>query len=96
MIIAIDLDVKDQFKQTKKVSSERLRKPGLKLTILDAICSKLTMSLVNDSLKFQMTILQIQCYFLLRRKKKKKKKKKKKDSHIVSTKIIVYLLLKTT
>ena len=25
-------------------------------------CSKLTMSIVNDSLKFQMAILQIHCY----------------------------------
>ena len=30
-----------------------------------ASCSKLTISLVNDSLKFQMAILQIHCYFLL-------------------------------
>ena len=30
-------------------------------------CSKLTMSLVNDSLKFQMAILQIHCYFLLKK-----------------------------
>ena len=28
-------------------------------------CSKLTTSLVNDSLKFQTGILQIHCYFLL-------------------------------
>ena len=28
-----------------------------------ASCSKLMMSLVNDSLKFQMAILQIHCYF---------------------------------
>ena len=42
-----------------------------------ASCSKLTMSLVNDSLKFQMAILQIQCYFLL----------------IKQQKITVYLLL---
>ena len=30
-------------------------------------CSKLTMSLVNDSLKFQMAILRIRCYFLLKK-----------------------------
>ena len=30
-----------------------------------ARCSKLKMLLVNDSLKFQMAILQIHCYFLL-------------------------------
>ena len=30
-------------------------------------CSKLTMSLVNDSLKFQMAILQIHCHFLLKK-----------------------------
>ena len=40
-------------------------------------CSKLTTSLVNDSLKFQTLILQIHCYFLL---------KNAKDSHIFSTK----------
>ena len=32
-----------------------------------ASCSKLTMSLVNDSLKFQMAILQIHSYFLLKK-----------------------------
>ena len=32
-----------------------------------ASCSKLKMSLVNDSLKFQMAILQIRCYFLLKK-----------------------------
>ena len=32
-----------------------------------ASCSKLKMSLVNDSLKFQMAILQIHCYFLLKK-----------------------------
>ena len=37
-----------------------------------ASCSKLTMSIVNDSLKFQMAILQIHCIA--------------KDSHIFSTK----------
>ena len=43
-----------------------------------ASCSKLTMSLVNDSLKFQMAILQIHCYFLL--------KTGENPSHIFSTK----------
>ena len=38
------------------------------------------MSLLNDSLKFQMAILQIHCYFLLT-------KCDAKDSHIFSTKI---------
>ena len=33
-----------------------------------ATCSKLTMSLVNNSLKFQMAILQIHCYFFLLKK----------------------------
>ena len=41
-------------------------------------CSKLTTSLVNVSIKFQILILQIHCYFLL--------KKCAKDSHIFSTK----------
>ena len=48
-----------------------------------ASCSKLTMSLVNDSLKFQMAILQIHCYFLL---KKCENLCFAKDSHIFSTK----------
>ena len=30
-------------------------------------CSKLTMLLVNDALKFQMAILQIHCYSLLKK-----------------------------
>ena len=38
------------------------RVPGI---IPGSSCSKLTTSLVNDSLKFQMAILQIHCYFLL-------------------------------
>ena len=42
-------------------------------------CSKLTMSLVNDSLKFLMAIIQIQCYFWL-----KKCENNAKDSHIFS------------
>ena len=32
-----------------------------------ASCSKLTISLVNDSLKFQMALLQIHYYFLLKK-----------------------------
>ena len=46
-------------------------------------CSKLTMSLVSDSLKFQMAILQIHCYFLL---KNVRILCIAKDSHIFSTK----------
>ena len=45
-------------------------------------CSKLTMSLVNDLLKFQMVILQIHCYFLLT----KCEMCNAKDAHILSTK----------
>ena len=45
-------------------------------------CSKLTTSLVNVSLKFQILILQIHCYFLL----KKCENPLLKDSHIFSTK----------
>ena len=45
-----------------------------------ASCSKLIMSLENDSLKFQTAILQIHCYFLLI------KCENPKDSHILSTK----------
>ena len=56
-----------------------------------ASCSKLTMSLVTDSLKFQMAILQIHCYFWL------KICCIAKDSHIFSKKkkkkITVYLLM---
>ena len=37
------------------------------LLIPGASCSKLMMSLVKDSLKFQMAILQIHCYFLLKK-----------------------------
>ena len=44
-----------------------------------AQCSKLTMSLINDLLKFQMAILQILCYFLL---KNVRILCKSKDSHI--------------
>ena len=35
--------------------------------IAGASCSKLTISLINDSLKFQMAILQIHCYFLVKK-----------------------------
>ena len=38
------------------------------------------MSLVNDSLKFQMAILQIHCYFFV------EKCENAKDSHMFSTK----------
>ena len=45
--------------------------PGILFSIIDTFtgpsCSKLTTSLLNDSLKFQMAILQIQCYFLLKK-----------------------------
>ena len=37
------------------------------LKISGPSCSKLTTSLVNDSLKFQTLILQIHCYFLLKK-----------------------------
>ena len=36
---------------------------GKLFRVLSTSCSELTMSLVNDSLKFQMAILQIHCYF---------------------------------
>ena len=48
-------------------------------------CSKLTTSLVNDSLKFQTLILQIHCYFLLK-KCENPLQCSAKDSHIFSTK----------
>ena len=48
------------------------------------------MSLVNDSIKFQMAILQIDCDFLLI-----KCDSIAKDSHIFSLKMTVYLLLKS-
>ena len=34
---------------------------------LGASCSKLTVSLVNNSFKFQMAILQIHCYFFIKK-----------------------------
>ena len=43
-------------------------------------CSKLTLSLVNVSLKFKTLILQIHCYFLF------EKCENAKDSHIFKTK----------
>ena len=66
-----------------------------------ASCSKLTMSLVKDSLKFQMAILQIHCYFLL--KKCENPLHCKGFSHFFmqrvhtffQQKITVYLLLKS-
>ena len=54
-----------------------------------ASCSKLTMSLVNDSLKIQMAILQTHRYFFFFFFKKCE------NPHIVSTKITEYLLLKS-
>ena len=53
--------------------------------LLGASCSKLTMSLINDLLKFQMAILQIHCYFLLK-KCENPLHCIAKDSHIFSTK----------
>ena len=50
-----------------------------------ASCSKLTMLFFNNSLKFQMAILQIHCYFLLK-KCENPLKCNAKDSHIFSTK----------
>ena len=46
------------------------------------------MSLVNDSLKFQMAILQIHCYFLLKKCENPAKdcENPAKDSHIFATK----------
>ena len=41
-----------------KVSTSAIRTNGL--------ITKLTMSLVNDSSKFRMAVLQIHCYFLWR------------------------------
>ena len=55
------------IRQVRDIENEKLGPPG-------ASCSKLTMSLVNDSLKFQMAILQIHCIC------------KAKVSHIISTK----------
>ena len=54
-------------------------------------CSKLTMALVNDLLKFQMAILQIHCYFLLKKCDNPLNAKDyhiyiAKDYHIFSTK----------
>ena len=51
----------------------------LDVQIPGASCSKLTMLFVNDSIKFQMAILQIHCYFLL------KECENFLDSHILST-----------
>ena len=55
-------------------------------------CSELTMSLFNDSFKFQMAILQIQnlLFFV---EKNVKIFCIANDSHILSTKITVYLFI---
>ena len=55
-------------------------------------CSKLTMSLVNVSLKFQTLISQICPYFLL--KKCEKLLQCKSFSHFVNKKISVFLVIK--
>ena len=52
----------------------------LRFSLSGPSCSKLIMSLVKYSLKFQMAIFQIHCYLLL------KKCENAKDSHILSTK----------
>ena len=56
-------------------------------------CSKLTTSLVNVSLKFQMLIFQIHQYFLL--KKCEKLLQCKSFSHFFQQKISVYLVIKS-
>ena len=55
-------------------------------------CSKLTTSLVNETLKFQLLISQICQYFLL--KKSEKLLQCKSFSHFL-TKILVYLVIKS-
>ena len=55
-------------------------------------CSKLTTSLVNVSLKFQMLISQIRQYFLL--KKCEKLLQCKSFSHFINKKISVYLVIR--
>ena len=64
----------------------------MNLHIPGAIYSNLTMSLVNDSLTFQMAILQIHCYFLL--KKNRESFALQKILTFFQQKITVYLLLK--
>ena len=56
-------------------------------------CSKLTASLVNISLKFQMLITELCQYVLL--KKNVRSFCNAKASHIFSTKISVYLVIKS-
>ena len=56
-------------------------------------CSKLTMSLVNVLLKFQTLISQICQYFLS--KKSEKLLQCKSFSHFFSTKIALYLVIKS-
>ena len=56
-------------------------------------CSKLTTSLVNISLKFQMLISQICQYFLL--KKWEKLLQWKSFSHFFQQKISLYLVIKS-
>ena len=54
-------------------------------------CSKLTMSLVNDSLKFQMAVLQIQLLFFV--EKMSESSAVQRILTFFQQKIIVYLLL---
>ena len=54
---------------------------------LGPVVQNLTMLLVNDSLKFQMAILQIPCiFFFFLKKKNVRILCNAKDSHILSTK----------
>ena len=57
-------------------------------------CSKLTMSLVNVSLKFQMLISEIWQYFLLK-KCEKLLQQCKSFFHFFNKKISVYLVIKS-
>ena len=70
-LIGDDCAIQDDFVDTsvevslpttvfRRIASDLVKQAGTS-------CSKLTMSLVNDSLKFQIAILQIQCYFLLKK-----------------------------
>ena len=61
-------------------------------------CSELTMSLVSDLSKFQMAILQIHCYFLLKKCENPLHCKQKIMQRILTffqQKITVYSLLKS-
>ena len=67
--------------------------PVYVFVMFGASCSKLTTSLVNDSFKFQMAILQMHCHFLLKKCENPLQRilsffstKNAKDSHILSTK----------